>query len=126
MSKRILLIDDDESTILVVKAVLKMYGYEVIAFSSCQDIVEKVEEHTPCLVLMDVWMPGLGGEYAAKALKNNPSTSRIPVLLFSSEEELPATTARAGAEGAIAKPFDMLGLAGRIAEYIPVVEQECS
>lgn len=118
MSKRVLLIDDDESTRLVVTAVLHMYGYEVISYESCQDIIDNVKKHDPSLVLMDIWMPGPGGEYATKALKNDPATSRIPVILFSSEQELLETVSRAGAEGAIAKPFDMMGFASTVGQYI--------
>ena len=63
MSKRVLLVDDDESTRLVVSAILKMHGYEVIAYADCQDILENVEKLNPMVVLMDVWLPGLGGGY---------------------------------------------------------------
>ena len=120
MSKRILLVDDDHATLQIVNAILNMHGYEVISFSDCHDIIEKVELHKPSLVLMDVWLPGPGGEYAAKALKSNPSTSRIPVILFSSEEEILSTALRVGAEGAIVKPFDLIEFASMIEQFLPV------
>jgi DNA-binding NtrC family response regulator len=118
MSKRVLLVDDDESTLQVVTAILKMNGYEVITLSDCQDIVENVEKYMPSLVLMDIWMPGAGGEYAAKELKNNSATSGIPVVLFSGEEDILLTMDRVGAEGAIAKPFDMIQFASTVGQYM--------
>lgn len=119
MNKRILLVDDDESTMMVASTILQMNGYEVIGLSSCKDIIEYVEKHQPSLVLMDVWLPGTGGEYAAKTLKNTPSTSHVPVILFSGEQEIYHTVERVGAEGAISKPIDMLEFANTVAQYIP-------
>lgn len=119
MSKRILLVEDDEPTMIAATEILQMNGYEVIAFSNCQDIVEHVEKYKPSLVLMDVWLPGTGGEYAAKSLKSTPSTSQVPVILFSGDQEIYETMERVGAEGAISKPIDMLGFANTVAQYLP-------
>jgi DNA-binding response OmpR family regulator len=119
MSKRILLVDDDESTKSVVTAILMMHGYEVITYADCRDIIENVQKHQPALVIMDLWLPGTGGEYAARMLKSASSTCHIPVVLFSSEEELSQIMERIGAEGSIRKPFDMVEFATTVAKYIP-------
>ena len=118
MNKRILLIDDDETTRQVVTAVLEMNGYEVISFPDCYNIIEKVSEIQPSLVLMDIWLKGPGGEYASRTLKNDPLTAEIPVVLFSGEEEMDAVVERVGAEGAIRKPFDMLELASKLEQFM--------
>ena len=123
MSKCVLLVEDDDATRLVVTAILTMHGYEVITLNDCQDIVENVEKHMPALVLMDIWLPGPGGEYAAKALKANSLTSSIPVILFSGEQGIFDTLKRTGAEGAIEKPIDLIGFADTISQYIPQAQQ---
>lgn len=118
MSKRVLLVEDDESTRKIVTIILEMNGFEVIAYNDCQNIVQRVESDMPDLVLMDIWLPGLGGEYAAKELKNNALTTDIPVLLFSSEDEIMDTCKRIGAEGAIRKPFDITELANTVTQHL--------
>lgn len=118
MDKRVMVIDDDESIREVVTLILENSGFEVVSYSDCNDIVEKVKKDKPCIVLMDLWVPDMGGEFATKTLKANAELSGIPVILFSANNDISKAAQKAGADGHIQKPFDMQEFQDTITRFI--------
>ncbi|NLP12085.1 response regulator [bacterium] len=84
MKKKILLIDDDVDLIELNKALLTVMGYEVLFAYNGQEGLDMVARYAPDLIILDVMMnsPGEGFE-VARAIKENPDTGHIPIVMLS-------------------------------------------
>jgi DNA-binding response OmpR family regulator len=107
MKKNILIYDDDEEILLLCKIILKKHDYNVQTFSSCDDVITDVRNLKPDFILMDLWIPQLGGEKAVKILKENADTKQVPIFLFSANSDIEDICHKIHADGFIAKPFDL-------------------
>ncbi len=108
MSKKILLADDSLTIQKVVELTLAGTDYELNCVSNGQNALESLERSRPDLILADAVMPGKNGYEVCEAVKGNPATARIPVVLLSGTFE-PFDRGRAdriGADRVISKPFD--------------------
>jgi DNA-binding NtrC family response regulator len=117
MKKKILICDDEEDILELCSHILRK-EYEVGVAQNVTDIVELVEEHTPHLILLDLWMPQIGGEESVKLLKANKKTKHIPVLLFSAHDDIENIVAQTGANGFLQKPFNSAELIAAIHLYL--------
>lgn len=118
MTRCILVIDDDAQIRAVASASLKLVGqWDVLTAASGAEGIAMATEHRPDAILLDVMMPGMDGPATLRALRASPEAASIPVIML---------TATAGAdsgppafdhkvEAVIPKPFDVMGLAGRVA-----------
>ncbi|HEX9000903.1 MAG TPA: ATP-binding protein, partial [Blastocatellia bacterium] len=90
--------------------------YEVIAVADGQEALQAAATHKPDLVLTDVMMPKLDGFGLLKALRQNPQTSSIPVILLSARagEEARVEGLQAGADDYLIKPFSARELLARV------------
>jgi two-component system, cell cycle response regulator DivK len=77
---RILVVEDNERNLKLVRDVLQYAGYDVIAASSGEQGVELARERMPDLVLMDLQLPEMDGAEALRALRSDPLTRAIPVV----------------------------------------------
>lgn len=102
--KRILLIDDERDILHVAEKILEK-KYEVHTVSHLEDPVNLVLNIKPHLVLIDVSIPGIGGEEAVRLLKENDETQNVPVFLFSANSEIKNIATNVGADGYLTKPF---------------------
>jgi DNA-binding NtrC family response regulator len=107
MKKNILIYDDDKEILLLCKIILEKHNYAVQILSSCDDVITDVINLKPDFILMDLWIPQLGGEKAVKILKQNADTQHVPVFLFSANSDIEEICDRTQADGFIAKPFDL-------------------
>lgn len=112
--KTILICDDDESVLEILFMVLTSFGFDVIAENNSTNIFSKLDHRKPDLLLIDLWMPALPGDAVIKDLKSNPSTSNIPVILISASPEGKTVATETGADGFLAKPFQLHELIGTI------------
>lgn len=104
--KTILIVDDDETQIKIVRPVLVKAGYSVLTSTSGEEALRILDSHKPDLVLLDVIMPGLKGREVCKRIKQNPSTQHIPVIFLTakdSQDDVEAELA-AGAHSHMTKP----------------------
>jgi CheY-like chemotaxis protein len=116
MAKKILLADDSLTIQKVVELTFSDSDYELVCVSNGQRALEKVREDRPDLILADVVMPEKNGYEVCEAIKGDPSTSRIPVVLLSGTFE-PFDRERAGRIGAdaiVSKPFDSQQLLAQV------------
>lgn len=104
--KTIAVFDDDQDLLDIFQILLEEVGYKVVLFNNCDDIVSKVRDIKPMLILMDNWIPLIGGERAIGQLRNEENIKHIPVILVSASNDITEVAKRAGADGVIAKPFD--------------------
>jgi len=89
----VLLVDDDPGAIELMSAYLSQPGYTVLRAFGGQEGIELAQRHLPDLVVLDLLMPDLGGIEVVEALKRDPRTARIPVVMvtarqFSDEDRL--------------------------------------
>lgn len=103
----IFICDDDHDIAEVTRLILERDNYCVKLFAICEGIVEAAEKDQPALILLDLWMPDIGGEKVALLLKSNPATRHIPVYLFSAVRDVEQVAERCGADGFIPKPYDL-------------------
>jgi CheY-like chemotaxis protein len=116
--KKVLICDDDEGIIDVATIVLQEKGYSVISLTQAEAIYELVAEHNPDIILLDLWMPDLGGDEITKKLKSDSSTKHIPIILFSASKSTEETAKQLGADAFLCKPFDIDELEEMIATHI--------
>lgn len=117
MKKCILIFDDDAETLAVSKMILEQQNFRVEVRSLCDDIVRDVTNVRPALILIDLWMPEIGGEKAVELMKRNSSTSHLPVILFSANDEIEEICRRCGADGYLKKPFSISELLDVISHH---------
>lgn len=118
MSKKILICDDDEGILDVATIVLYDKGYDVIALNDCKAVESKVSEVNPDLILLDLWMPKIGGEELTKRLKKNDKTRHIPVVVVSARRDTEEASKKIGADGYLLKPFDIEQLEQIVEKFI--------
>ena len=106
MLKKILVADDDESIVDALTWMLESYGYEVVSTYDGSRVAAAMLQ-IPALLVLDTWMSGIDGRDVCKAVKTNPLTSHIPVLMISASHEIRESALLAGADDFLAKPFEM-------------------
>jgi len=105
MKKNILIYDDDQEILLLCKAILSKYNFVVETLSMCENILTDIQTFNPHIILMDLWIPQIGGEKAIEIIKHNESTKQIPVLIFSANGDIKDISKKVNANGYIEKPF---------------------
>ncbi len=110
--KRALIVDDSKSARVVLSRMLQKYNIEVDTAESAETAIDYLVQNRPDVIFMDHLMPGMDGFQAVQAIKNNPRTATIPIMMYTSQEgELYVGQARAlGAIGVLpklVKPVDV-------------------
>jgi CheY-like chemotaxis protein len=103
--KRALIVDDSKSARVFLARILEKYEIDVDSAENAESAIEYLGHHRPDVIFMDHMMPGMDGFQAVQAIKNNPRTAMIPILMYTSQEgELYLGQARAlGAVGVLPK-----------------------
>ena len=107
MKKNILIYDDDEEILFLCKAILCEFDFEVETLSRCENILNDIKSTQPHLILMDLWIPEIGGEKAIEIVKKNEATKNIPVLIFSANADIKDISKKVNADGYLEKPFSV-------------------
>ncbi len=108
MQKTALIVDDSRSARVVLKKMLQAHEIGVDTAESAEDALIYLSDHRPDVIFMDHLMPGMDGFEAVSAIKNNPDTATIPIMMYTSQEgELYVGQARAlGAVGVLPKQVE--------------------
>src|SRR5271155_1408660 len=103
--KRALVVDDSKSARVILSRMLEKYDIEVDMAESAEQAIEYLKSNRPDAIFMDHLMPGMDGLQAVRAIKGNPQTAMIPIMMYTSQEgELYVGQARAlGAMGVLPK-----------------------
>jgi two-component system cell cycle response regulator DivK len=121
MSKRILVIEDQEDNRRILRDLLTTVGYELIEAVTGEEGVSMAEEHRPDLILMDILLPGINGYDATRLIKAQPALRAIPIIAVTSYA-LSGDDARAleaGCEAYVTKPYSPRQLLAKIREFLP-------
>lgn len=117
MSQRplILVVDDDVPILILMRNLLREFGFDSITAGSGQEAIEHARAHKPSLILLDRNMPGMSGDEVLRELRSG--SVDVPVLLLSGEPIPPDEVKRIGATAAVLKPFDLPSLVETLRSY---------
>ena len=107
MKRRVVIADDDPIIISLVTLRLELGGYEVLSATNGEDALALIRKKEPVAAILDIDMPRSSGLDVLGALKADPRTNKLPVLMLTGERE-PATVMQAMGAGAadyLIKPF---------------------
>lgn len=113
-SKRIAIIEDEEDVRNSISSLLTDTGYLVYESSDGLDLSNIINDFNPDLILLDLLLESVDGREICKALKENPSTSSIPVIIISGVSDIYNTITELGANDIVSKPFLPSTLLNRI------------
>lgn len=116
--KKILIFDDDTAILEVITIIFEENGYEVKISETSHDILEKVAEYQPDIILMDNWIPNIGGVEATQLLKSKEEFRHIPVIYVTANNDIVALASEAQADDHVSKPFNLDDLEAIVAKYI--------
>lgn len=108
--KRVLVCDDDKDILDIIEYILSEAGWEIITSEDVVDILGKVRTCQPSVIIMDNWIPDIGGIAATRLLKNDPDLRDIPVIYITANSDVKALAEKAGADLYLAKPFNLTSL----------------
>ena len=112
----VLVIDDDDNVLDLLRRTLKKQGYRAITTASAQEGLSLVDTHKPDIITLDIAMPGMDGWGFLNALKSNEETRHIPVLVISITDDVERAFALGAAEY-LTKPIDRRKLLKLIRQY---------
>lgn len=110
MAKKVLIYDDDTDLLEVCSLILTARNYNVVVREKCTEILSDVEEHHPDVIIMDNWIPDIGGVKATQLVKNSTEFRDTPVIFFTANSNVQELAAEAGADYFLQKPFDITQL----------------
>ena len=121
MSKRILVIEDQEDNRQIVRDLLSANGFELSEAVTGEEGVASARRERPDLILMDIQLPGIDGYEATRRIKADPELRHIPIIVVTSYalsgDDQKAFAA--GCDGYVTKPFSPRLLLTKIREYLP-------
>ena len=120
MSKKIMVVDDEQETLAYIKLGLEMCGYEVIAISNSLHALDLAKSMKPDMLILDFMMPGLDGFDIYTGLNASKETMDIPII-FITGHMIPEVTERMLQTKAfcyLSKPFDISDLTDRISDAL--------
>jgi len=88
MNGSVLIVDDDANIREVLCSMLAFAGYEPLTAVDGIDALEKIEQHHPDMVILDIMMPNMDGLTACRVLKRQAKTANLPVILLSGKSHL--------------------------------------
>ena len=104
---KILIAEDNSLTLKIIQKTLEKKGFEVIATGDGMEAVQKIEEHSPEVVILDIMMPGMDGFELCKHIRERTATSTIPILMLSTRGDAESVMRGmdAGASDYLPKPI---------------------
>jgi two-component system, cell cycle response regulator DivK len=121
MSKRILVIEDQEDNRQIVRDLVTASGYELIEATTGEEGLEVAARERPDLILMDIQLPGIDGYEVTRRIKADPKLRKIPIIAVTSYalsgDDKKAFAA--GCDSYVTKPYSPRLLLAKIREYLP-------
>jgi DNA-binding response OmpR family regulator len=118
--RKILVVDDTEANLKLLRALLRGAGYEVVTASGGSEGIRAAAAERPDLVLLDIMMPDLTGFEVCQRLRSAPETRETPVVFLTALHELEdhMKGMDAGGDDVLTKPINKLELLTRVASLL--------
>ena len=126
MKKRILVIEDNEQNLYLVRFILERNGYEAFAAMDGESGIDLAASLRPDLILLDIQLPVMDGHAVARTLRRNPDLARTPIVAVTSYA-MPGDREKvmeAGCNGYIEKPIDPDTFVAKIERHLPSGRKE--
>jgi CheY-like chemotaxis protein len=119
-AKRILLVEDHDEVRSMLGFTIRCFGYETTEAATGAEAIEKASFENPDLIVMDIGLPDMTGIQAAKAIKANPNTSRLPIIAYSAycTRSWMQEAADVGIAAYLVKPVPMAQMKETIEKFI--------
>jgi DNA-binding response OmpR family regulator len=114
MPKKILILDDSEDILEMMKDALEMEGYEVQVLNFTDDICKAAISYNADMVILDYILFGINGGELCHILKTTPATAHIPVIMVSAYPRVLESLGNYGSDAFIAKPFNLSDISDAI------------
>ncbi|MGH7841722.1 MAG: response regulator [Candidatus Binataceae bacterium] len=120
---QIMVVDDDPDTVSILARHLQREGYAAIEAVSGADCLRLLRDRPADVILLDLMMPGMDGFAVCRAIKENPKTAEIPIIMITARDDLDARAEgmRLGVSDFLAKPVFRRQLANRIRAQLEAV-----
>lgn len=118
--KKILLVDDSNTVLLMEKMILSKSPYDLVTASDGQEGFDKAMSEKPDLILLDVVMPKMDGFEVCRRLRSRDETRKVPVIMVTTRGELKSveTGYQSGCTDYITKPINGLELLSKVKSYL--------
>jgi len=97
----ILVVDDDAPILLLMKNLLREFGFDTVVAASGDEAIDKARSVRPSLMLLDKNMPGMNGDEVIRILRDDAALAHLPILILSGEPVSKSELASLGANGAV-------------------------
>lgn len=126
MAKKILIVDDEEYIVELLRINLKKQGYEPICAYSGTEALEQAQKMRPDLILLDIMMPDMDGLETCRKLREDRMMKKVPIIILSakSEETDKVIGLGVGADDYVTKPFGIRELMARISALLRRIEPD--
>ena len=118
MSKRILIVDDDQALVKMVEAFLVSHGYSVVTAFDGEEGLAQVKTQRPDLIVLDVQMPKMNGYTFVFELKKIDNAASVPIIVLTAKEGMAEIFKVEGVKEYITKPFQTEALLANIKKYV--------
>ena len=118
---KILIVDDDPKALLLMDAILKPYGYDVVLVNHGRLAIQTVRKEKPDLILLDIMMPELDGYTILNKIRREETNWNIPVIMVTALglDGNKVFASECGASAYITKPIDSKDLIETVAHFLP-------
>jgi len=120
--RKILLVDDSETVLMMEQMILKKDHYQLITAKNGKEGVKKALESKPDLILMDVIMPEMNGFEAVRCLRQQTETQAVPIVMVTTKAEAESmeTGYESGCSDYVTKPIDSTELLTKVRSILGV------
>ncbi|UCD15586.1 MAG: response regulator [Candidatus Omnitrophota bacterium] len=118
--KKVLIVDDEVDIVKTLTYILEREGYAVYGAVDGTEGLEKVTQHMPDLIILDLRLPLLPGEEVCRRIRKDEATAKIPIIMLTAKDlDVDRVIGKViGANYYITKPFDIKDLLGKIKSLI--------
>ena len=122
MKKKVLLVDDSNTVLMMEKMILAKGPFEIVTARDGLEAVAKSKSEKPDVILLDVMMPNLDGLSACAAIRAQPETAEIPIIMVTTrgEEQSIETAFRNGCTDYVTKPINGVELLAKLQNLFEV------